>query len=329
METFHIQWHLTDTCNLRCIDCYQEKYTKETELPLNKLIQVYENLVSAVKKWNKRLTINLTGGEPLIKNDIWELVDHLNNSNYVQELGLITNGTIIDKHVPCLKEYGKLKTIYISLDGTTPEINDFIRGAGTFKKTIENIKLLRKNNLPVTLMFTLMKNNLADAVNLYDFSKSLGVDGYIIERFIPLGNGLKISDKIVNGEDLNDLYRNIFQKCEVEYNPQDLVQYRALQVKFSEKDVFAAQCIVAKDGLALLPDGTVLPCRRFSIPVGNLLTDSLENIWSNSTLLNDLRNKKNLKGKCGKCGVSDCIGCRAMVYALTGDYLAEDFHCWL
>ncbi|MFH0806961.1 MAG: SPASM domain-containing protein [Elusimicrobiota bacterium] len=87
--------------------------------------------------------------------------------------------------------------------------------------------------------------------------------------------------------------------------------------------------MVAKDGLALLPDATVLPCRRFNIPVGNLQTDSLENIWSNSKLLNDLRNKQNLKGKCGKCGVSDCIGCRAMVYALTGDYLAEDFHCWL
>jgi len=329
MKTFHIQWHITDRCNLRCIDCYQEKYTRETELPFDKLMQICKNLGCAMKKWNKHLTINLTGGEPLLKNDIWELVDYLNRADYVDEIGLITNGTIIDKYIHSLKEYKKLKTIYISLDGTTPEINDDVRGNGTFRKTIENIKILIENSIPLTLMLTLMKSNLKDAGDFYSFAKSLGVAGYIIERFVPLGNGLKISDKVVNGEELNDLYRSIFRNCEVEYEPQDMVKYKAIQVKFSEKDVFAAECIVAKDGMALLPDGTVLPCRRLNIPVGNLLRDSLENIWNNSEVLNNLRNKKILKGKCGKCKFEDCTGCRAMIYSLTGDFLGEDFHCWL
>ena len=329
METFHIQWHITDKCNLRCIDCYQEQYTRKGELPLEKLYEACTNLFQAVKKWNKKLTINLTGGEPLMRDDVWELTEYLNTSCCVSELGLITNGTLLDKHLPFLKKFGKLKTIYVSLDGVSPETNDSIRGAGTYEKTIENIRLLLKYRVPVTIMFTLMKKNLVDAEKLHDFALALGVDGYIIERFIPLGRGLKISAEVVNGEELNRLYETIFRKCAADYNPRDMVKYRAIRFDFLKDDILAAECIVARDGMALLPDATVLPCRRFNLPVGNLMEKPFYEIWENSEILNALRNKKNLKGRCSTCAVAGCIGCRAMVFSLTGDYLEEDPHCWL
>jgi radical SAM protein with 4Fe4S-binding SPASM domain len=77
-----------------------------------------------------------------------------------------------------------------------------------------------------------------------------------------------------------------------------------------------------------MPEGTVYPCRRFPISVGNLLEKSLEEIWEKSELLEKLRYKKNLKGKCGRCEVEDCSGCRSLALSLTGDYLEEDPHCW-
>ena len=77
-----------------------------------------------------------------------------------------------------------------------------------------------------------------------------------------------------------------------------------------------------------MPNGDVLPCRRFPVSIGNLLTYSLKTIWEKSDLLEKLRQKENLKGKCGNCEMEHCRGFRSLALALTGDYLAEDPHCW-
>jgi radical SAM protein with 4Fe4S-binding SPASM domain len=77
-----------------------------------------------------------------------------------------------------------------------------------------------------------------------------------------------------------------------------------------------------------MPEGNVLPCRRFPISIGNLLATPFKQIWEESELLEELRRKENLKGKCGRCKIKDCRGCRSLALALTGDYLGEDPHCW-
>ena len=76
-----------------------------------------------------------------------------------------------------------------------------------------------------------------------------------------------------------------------------------------------------------MPDGTVFPCRRFPVSMGNLRQHSLKEIWETSELLKVLGRRKNLKGKCGYCDIEDCRGCRSLSFSLTGDYLAEDSHC--
>jgi radical SAM protein with 4Fe4S-binding SPASM domain len=76
-----------------------------------------------------------------------------------------------------------------------------------------------------------------------------------------------------------------------------------------------------------MPEGSVFPCRRFPISIGNLLSDSLKQIWEESEILEKLRRKENLRGKCGRCGIKDCKGCRSLAFALTGDYLGENPHC--
>ena len=76
-----------------------------------------------------------------------------------------------------------------------------------------------------------------------------------------------------------------------------------------------------------MPEGTVFPCRRFPVSLGNLLEQPLDQIWRKSEVLEQLRKKENLKGKCGTCEVEDCRGCRSLAFALTGDYLEEDPHC--
>ena len=88
-------------------------------------------------------------------------------------------------------------------------------------------------------------------------------------------------------------------------------------------------CSIGIDSITIMPDGTVFPCRRLPMPIGNLHHESLFKIWYTSDLLWEIRNKNNLKGKCNNCElIPRCSGCRAIAYALTGDYLAEDPQCW-
>lgn len=348
MKEFYVQWHITDRCNLRCIDCYQDSFTDEGELDLDGLRKICAGFEEAMNRWDCKLKVALTGGEPLLKKEIGPLLEILDAADYVSETGIITNGTLMSR-LPArscqweggqasdeLRRFKKLKNIFVSLDGATAVTNDLIRGAGTFEKTIRNIRSLVTAAIPVTIMFTMMKPNLHEAPAMLDLSLALGVDGLIFERFIPLGCGKKVADCVVTGQELSDLFAKICQMCELPYDPVEMVKYRAIKIEFEEEAessgrrplLYGAECVVARDGMALLPDGTVLPCRRFDLPVGNMLHQPLHEIWENSEILNKLRERKNLKGTCAVCEISDCMGCRAMTCALTGDYLAEDPHCW-
>lgn len=331
MEDFYIQWHITDKCNLRCSHCYQDKFTSLGDPDKDKLKIISDNIISALKKWGKKGRIAITGGEPFLKEEALWLADYLGGSEEISGLNFITNGTMADSHVHSLKGLKKLDEILVSLDGVTEAANDAIRGKAVFEKTTGNIRLLKSEGFNVTVMFTLLKRNYRDAFGLYDFTRELGADGYIIERFIPLGTGGKIRSEAVSGAEVRELYEDIFSRCGAEFDSCESARYHALQVRFEGEDteLLGAECVAGTDGVAVLPDGSVLPCRRFNLPVGNLLKDRLCDLWDSSRVLDEIRNKSNIRGKCGKCGLSDCRGCRAIAFALTGDHLAEDPQCWL
>lgn len=328
-QFFYIQWHITDKCNLRCMHCYQDDFTSKSELTLEELKKVCDNVISTLKKWDKKLKVAITGGEPFLNKNLVPFVSYLDKSEQVSEISFISNGTFIDKYIPFLNEINKLDTIFISLDGTTFSMNDAIRGKGVYGKAIKNIELLKSEGFKMILMFTVMKKNFNDAKLLYDFIRLRRIDGYIIERFIPLGLSKKIKDEIVSGRQIRELYEHTFNQCNVEFNDKEMCKYRALQVRLTQSvKLYGAECVAGRDGIAILPDGTVLPCRRFYLPIGNLLKQSLDQIRSSSSVLKDICDKNKLDGKCGKCEISDCYGCRAIAFAMTGNYLAEDPQCF-
>jgi len=89
-------------------------------------------------------------------------------------------------------------------------------------------------------------------------------------------------------------------------------------------------CPVGYTALTILHDGTVLPCRRLNVPIGNLLNEKLFKIWYDSDVLWNIRNKNNLQGKCSGCvNIARCGGCRAIAYETTGNYMGEDLQCWI
>ena len=330
-DSFYIQWHITNVCNLRCQHCYQDDFSKKTDLDWARLKKISDNLLNSMKEWKREACIHLTGGEPLLKPEVFPLLNDLGQQAMVEELGVITNGLPIDQEmVRKLSGFSKLKKIKISLDGGDAETNDSIRQRGTFKKVLESLPWIRKEKrFEVILMFTAMKKNFKSLPSLFKLCEDLGIDGLIIERFIPLGRGREIANEVLSQEEWKEMIGMLLDLFSIEGENHYFLPYQAFQVSFGgrESELLGAPCVIGRDGICVMPNGDVLPCRRFPISIGNLLTDSLSRIWEKSELLEKLRRKENLKGKCGGCEIKECRGCRSLALAITGDYLGEDPHC--
>jgi radical SAM protein with 4Fe4S-binding SPASM domain len=180
-------------------------------------------------------------------------------------------------------------------------------------------------------MFTVMKKNFRNLPSLFNLCRDSGINGLIIERFIPLGKGKGVMNEVLGREEWNEMIGMLFRFFSIEGEEDSPFPYQAFQISFTgeEPELLGAPCVIGVDGLCIMPEGNVFPCRRFPVSIGNLLQTPLKQIWEASDLLEKLRGKKNLKGKCGKCGMENCRGCRSLAFALTGDYLGEDPHCWL
>jgi radical SAM protein with 4Fe4S-binding SPASM domain len=331
-DLFYIQWHITNLCNLRCRHCYQHDFLDAAELDWHNLKNVCDNIIATLKKWNRDSLITVTGGEPLIKKEIFALLEYLNNAKEITELNIITNLIMMDDSVISgLKAISKLKKIKFSLEGIDPASNDSIRGRGSFEKIIEKLSIVKKyRQFQIHLMFTVLKNNLRQVPKIFQFAKERQIDGFILERFIPIGQGVHLKDQVLSRDDWRELSDMLLEFCQLEAEPRDIVGQRAFWVMINQgvPKLLGAPCVVGTDGLCIMPDATVFPCRRFDVAIGNLLREGLDRVWQESEILKSLRDRQNLKGKCRNCGIEPCLGCRALAYALTADYLAEDIQCW-
>lgn len=332
-EEFYFQWHFMNECNLRCAHCYQEGY-QHPNLDLEKLLQIAALITGALKKWNMLGRISLTGGEPFLSPHLFDLMNYFENDENIKQFDILTNGTCVkSEQIPMLKSYSKLRQVQISLDGATSVTHNFVRGTGVYEKVCETIKLLRTSNVEVAIMFTLMKANIADAIKIIDFAEQYDVNAVTIERVTPCGNS-NISD-VLSKDAVKTIYEEITKRANEVANGLIVRRLRPLWIntehlnKRSDCNI-GGFCPVGFTSLAILWDGTVLPCRRLNIPIGNLLTDGLYKIWYDNDVLWRIRDKKNLQGKCNGCvNIERCGGCRAIAYETTGDYMGEDIQCWL
>jgi len=331
-DSFYIQWHITNLCNLHCKHCYQDDFSKKGELDGAELKKVSDNLLTTIRDWDQKACIHLTGGEPLLKPELFPLLNHLDQQSLVEELGIITNGLLFNQEaVNRLSTFSKLKKIKISLDGANAEINDSIRQKGTFDKVMRNLPLIKETGrFEILFMLTVMKRNFKNLPSLFKLCQDLSIDGLIIERFIPLGRGREIMGEVLSKEEWKEMIKMLLDFFPIGEEDYSFLPYQAFQVSFNEEEpeLLGAPCVVGVDGLCIMPEGNVFPCRRFPISIGNLLETPLKKIWEESDLLEELRKKENLKGQCGRCEMRDCRGCRSLALALTGDYHEEDPHCW-
>ncbi len=328
---FYFQWHITEKCNLRCKHCYHDQYSSNNELEAGELISIADKIDSTLRKWDKIGTLSITGGEPfVVKNKLFPLLKHVNALETINHFDLLTNGFLLDDAgLSELRTFSKLRRVQLSLEAGNPSLNDQIRGNGSFERTLSAIRLLKENGFQVAVMMTISRINKEEVEPLIEVLKQERVDTFSAERFIPEGAGADLKDEFLTPDEVKGVFQKIYSLAMKE-NKVRILLYRPLLALLNGNDpTVGALCSAGNNALTIMHDGTIYPCRRLPIPIGNALSDSFYKVWYTSQVLWDIRNIGNIKGKCADCDlIPVCRGCRAMAYALTGDYLAEDPQCW-
>jgi len=326
---FYYQWHITNKCNLRCKHCYHEDY-QDAGLTTPELLNIAAHLSDAIKEWGKIGSFSITGGEPFTRKDtVFELLTFLEGRSEIGHIDILSNGFLIDNTaISSLLKFKKLRRIQVSLEGLQ-ETHDRIRGTGSFKIITEKIEVLRKAGLRVSVMMTIGRHNKDEVALLAEKIAELDVEAFVLDRFIPEGQSATLKEWVLTSDEIKDVYEKSYEYFNKSLMPRMLL-YRTLFCLINPDDKhIGAMCSVGNNSLTIMPNGDVFPCRRLPLKIGNLLENTVYQIWYQNPLLWEFRNPENLKGKCGRCEyVPICRGCRAAAFAVTGDYLQTDPQCW-
>ncbi len=344
---FLVVWDITYACNLKCKHCYSNSGKPlENELSTDQVMKIMDKLDRASVP-----AIAFSGGEPLIKNDFFEITKYAHDRGIY--VAVATNGTLITKDKAKEMNKAGIEFVQISLDGASPDTHDSFRGInGIFNKTLKGIKNCVNEDFFVNIATTMTKYNYEEVPLIIDLCKKLGVNWFMAYNFVPTGRGefilnndldpyqrekllKKIYEKLKNDRELNLLstapqFSRVALQMEVS-NDEKLIPTHFYNPKLSDKLInlaeFIGGCGCGRFYCAIRPNGDVDPCVFFPYTVGNIINENFEDIWNNN-VLKELRNKDILKNNCGKCDYRYyCGGCRARAYSFTGDYLESDPGC--
>lgn len=158
-----VGWSVTNRCNLSCVYC--SRWSSEVEeLKTSDIFSIIDELKVLGTKM-----ISFTGGEPLLRDDIGDIISYTDKSKIYANIN--TNGTLFAEKI---NELDSLRSVKFSLDGPE-DVNDFIRGKGTFKKVFEGIKAAQAKDMSVSIVTALSKYNLGCIDYLVKFAEDLGI----------------------------------------------------------------------------------------------------------------------------------------------------------
>lgn len=329
-KSFHLQWHITERCNLHCKHCYSDPALLKNELSLQELIGILNQYVEQIEKWElpkRAVRISFTGGEPFIRKDFFDLLEKCYENRNITQYGILTNGTLLNRSI--IKKLKDLKVDYIqvSLEGTK-KTNDYIRGKGTFEKIIRAIKLLREERISISISMTVSKTNIQDVPAVINLAKDLKINFLGIRRLVPLGRSKEVKEMVLTPEEVRKLFLYILKikrdfKANIGIGCEDGIL--AQEMHYSP-----VGCSAGYASFTVLPNGDIYPCRRLPLLSGNLLKQSFSNIYYNSKELQRLRNLNNINDVCQSCPFfNECHGgAKCINYAYFGDPFSPSPQCW-
>lgn len=316
-----IDWHITQKCNQTCMHCYAAGEQFQGEATPRKTVRIVDKILSLMNDFNIRVT--LTGGEPLLRADVFEIASSLSENNV--PISLTTNGMLVQKNIGKIINSGIMQ-IQVSIDGMR-SVHNYLRGSNAFDSAIHALRLLKREHLLPSVMTTVNSYNFKQVPEIIALVHSMNIPLLGIQRFIPVGRGAGFKNLALTPENCRDLLKYVMSKKEELKDEICIATPDPLKVLIDRRE--SAGCPIGNSILALTPNGDMLPCCKLPVSLGNLIFQDFHEAW-NSKIMDKMRSSGNLKGKCGYCEHREiCRGCRGAAYAACGDYLAEDPQCWI
>lgn len=304
---------VTSRCNARCEHCGSscgDKIIKD-EISAEDL---KKTLLEISKHYNpKEVLLNVTGGEPLIRKDLFEIMEYADNLGF--RWGMTSNGMLINDEILDKMNKTHMETISISLDGLKEIHESFRKVPNSFDKIIENIKKLQHvPSIKIVQVTTVAnKKNLNELEALYELMKELHVVSWRVINVDPIGRAKNNDEILLDKEDYKYLYNFIKEKREekimnVEYGCS---HYLDIDMEKEIRDTYFF-CVTGLYVASILSNGDIFVCpnieRRKEFIQGNIKTDNFVDVWENKFefFRSDERTKCE---KCAKCSKwKYCLG---------------------
>ena len=322
---------VTNRCNLNCIHCSVcANEGKRSELTTKEWTTVIADAASMGTQ-----ALGLSGGEPLLRKDIFEIAAQ--GTSRGLQVGLVTNGLLLNsERIAKIKHLGL--SVQVSLDGSKPWIHDKIRDSpGCFKKLMSKLELLKKEEVNLTIATVATKQNYYDLPELLNLSESLGASAFRVQPFFPVGRGSRYKNDLdLDSKDTKEISMFLKEACKHTKMQTSGFYFQFLLDQEEVSDAVAGQdaaCSGGYDFAGITPEGFVYPCSHvWQLGSDNVRDQPFPWIWQNSRLLNFFRSikKADINSFCSECRFfTKCLGgCRAM-NLINVRIFDPDSHCWL
>jgi radical SAM protein with 4Fe4S-binding SPASM domain len=327
--------NLTRRCNLECDHCYLDAHSLKYGGPHELTTGEVRRLLDDVVLCGEGPMVVLTGGEPLMRRDLEEIIAHGAGLNLAMVVG--TNGIMLtERRVRSLQLAGVLG-FGISVDSLDPAFHDEFRGrSGAWAKTMAGIEACRRNEVSFQIHFSIFEKNAHELPVMIDFARECGARVLNIFFLVCTGRGDSVTDLTP------ERYEQILgELIEAQEQCSDLIIRARCAPHFkrvahqrapdSALNRIGGQdgdgCIAGTHYCRITPNGGVTACPYIPDEVGNIRHESFKSIWTSSPGLQALRNPV-LRGTCGSCEYRKlCGGCRARPLALGGNLMDPDPWC--
>jgi AdoMet-dependent heme synthase len=350
-------WETTQACDLACVHC--RACAQPARNPLELSTEEAKRLIDEIAKMEVPVFV-LTGGDPLKRPDVFELVRYASERHVRISLTPSATPLLTRENIVQLKECG-LARLAVSLDGPTAEIHDaFRRVSGSYQWTINAVKWAREIGLPVQINTTITRHNLAQLDDTIALLEKLDIVLWSVFFLVPTGRGQNID--LISAEEFEQVFQRLYEtsqrvmfdikSTEAQHYRRFLLQRRTESRRLGQQPAplfrrlpqYADVPIGMEtpDGIGRAPRGIndgkgfvfishlgeVFPSGFLPVSGGNVRKQPLTQIYRDSPLFRSLRDSKNLEGKCGRCEFREiCGGSRARSHAMTGNMFAEEPCC--
>ena len=302
-----------------CAHCYRDAGCKaEEELSTDEA----KNLLNQIAEAGFKIMI-FSGGEPLMRPDILELVKHAANLKLIPVFG--TNGTLITKKMAEDLKSAGAKGMGISLDSMDAEKHDKFRSfKNAWSRAVEGMKNCREVGLPFQIHTTVMEA-------ITDFAVEIGAKAHHFFFLVPTGRAATIEEESLRAREYEEVLTRIMEKqkeVEIELKPTCAPQFLRIADQLGVKTRFHRGCLAGLSYCIISPRGKVQPCAYLNMELGDVRKIPFNELWKNNSVLKTLRTLE-YSGNCGGCQYKNkCGGCRARAACYNnGDFMAGEPWC--